>query len=142
MQVFAFYILLSLLIVIFVFIFSLFATEQNALDADLEKDASKSTTTEKPNPVKTISSTTSRSAIQSVTPTPAKENVPDKSPRLVCPGKEIRRPFFSLPCAATQDCGFLERGMVCCNRRCIKGVPPPKPEPKHTRKSKYNNKLK
>ncbi|XP_018570930.1 uncharacterized protein LOC108910713 [Anoplophora glabripennis] len=107
------------------------AVEQNALDATLDKDLSKAGTTEKSIPVKTVSSTIS-SVIKATTLTPAKENVPDKPPRLVCPGKEVSRPFFSLPCAATQDCGFLGRGMVCCNRRCIKGVPPPKPEPKHS----------
>lgn len=102
------------------------------MDVDLDKDLSKAGTTEKSIPVKTVSSTIS-TVIKSTTST-LTENVPDKPPRLVCPGKEVRRPFFSLPCAATQDCGFLGRGMVCCNRRCIKGVPPPKPEPTHERK--------
>ncbi|KAL3286255.1 hypothetical protein HHI36_000765 [Cryptolaemus montrouzieri] len=49
----------------------------------------------------------------------------------VCPGKEVRIPFFSRPCSSNQECLPLGTQMVCCSNRCIKGVPPPKPEIKH-----------
>nr|XP_023011733.1 uncharacterized protein LOC111502008 isoform X2 [Leptinotarsa decemlineata] len=53
-------------------------------------------------------------------------------PSLVCPGKHVIRPFFALPCSTTKDCGIFGKHMVCCEKRCIEGVEPPKPDPKHS----------
>lgn len=51
---------------------------------------------------------------------------------LVCPGKEVRIPFFSLPCRTAKDCTVLGNSkFVCCSGRCIKGVLAPKEEIKH-----------
>ncbi|KAJ8936546.1 hypothetical protein NQ314_012286 [Rhamnusium bicolor] len=113
------------------------SSNRNALDVTASKDLSKAGTTEKSQPVKSVSpvpyntvsivpvTTGSRSA-------QIKESVPDKPPQLVCPGKEVPRPFFSIPCAATKECAFLGRGILCCDGRCLRGVQPPKPEPKHS----------
>ncbi|KAJ8924078.1 hypothetical protein NQ315_006859 [Exocentrus adspersus] len=110
---------------------------QNALGASSDKDLSKAGTTEKPfSSVKAVSSTStsfSATVAKSSTLTPIRQNVPKKTTiALVCPGREVRRPFFSMPCAVTGDCSFLGRDMLCCNRRCIRGVSPPKPQIKHT----------
>ncbi|XP_076268729.1 uncharacterized protein LOC143201499 isoform X1 [Rhynchophorus ferrugineus] len=49
----------------------------------------------------------------------------------VCPSKNAPKPFFSFPCGTTQNCGFLGRDMLCCQSRCLKGIIPPKTEPRH-----------
>lgn len=54
-------------------------------------------------------------------------------PKLVCP-KNVRVPIFSIPCDNSRECNFLGAGFVCCKYRCIKGIPPPKAEVKHSRK--------
>ncbi|KAJ8963482.1 hypothetical protein NQ318_018965, partial [Aromia moschata] len=101
---------------------------RNELDVTTNKYMSKGSTTEKPPPQKTVSSSTVK--------TPAKiqtrQNVPAQPAKLVCPGKEVRRPIFAVPCAATQECAFLGRAVLCCDRRCVNGVKPAVPETRHS----------
>ncbi|XP_060534797.1 uncharacterized protein LOC132707111 isoform X2 [Cylas formicarius] len=56
------------------------------------------------------------------------KNVPSD---IVCPKKETPRPLFALRCTAAKDCSPLGDGLLCCDGKCLKGVKPPKPEPKH-----------
>ncbi|EFA05886.2 uncharacterized protein LOC103313831 [Tribolium castaneum] len=56
-----------------------------------------------------------------------------KRPKLICPGKNESRPFFSIPCKTAKECTQLgNKNMLCCNNRCLKGVPAPSPEPVHS----------
>ncbi|KAK9875520.1 hypothetical protein WA026_007910 [Henosepilachna vigintioctopunctata] len=64
----------------------------------------------------------------SVNPSPHPAQQP---PSLICPGNEVRIPFFSVPCRTNEECSRINVKMVCCSSRCIAGVPPPKPEIKH-----------
>lgn len=41
---------------------------------------------------------------------------------LVCPEKQSPLSFFTLPCFSAKDCSFFDQGMLCCNRRCVRGV--------------------
>ncbi|CAG9762207.1 unnamed protein product [Ceutorhynchus assimilis] len=56
---------------------------------------------------------------------------PTKPQILICPPKNEPKPLFSLPCFATSNCGFLGKDLMCCDGRCVKGVPPPKTDPIH-----------
>ncbi|XP_050316119.1 uncharacterized protein LOC126750520 [Anthonomus grandis grandis] len=52
-------------------------------------------------------------------------------PDYICPPKDSPKPFLSLPCFATVNCGFLGKDMLCCDGRCLKGVKPTKTDPIH-----------
>ncbi|KAJ3648899.1 hypothetical protein Zmor_020668 [Zophobas morio] len=56
-----------------------------------------------------------------------------RNPKLVCPGNDAQSSFFSIPCKVTKECvQFGNKNMLCCNNRCLKGVPPPPEEPVHS----------
>ncbi|XP_049816932.1 uncharacterized protein LOC109598448 isoform X2 [Aethina tumida] len=95
----------------------------------------KTTTGPSQNAIKTSEKTTPIPSLKYVKPE-IKEIKPvekktDKEPKLICPGKDVPRPFFALPCTITKDCGVLGKNLLCCDKRCRKGVPPPQEEIKH-----------
>ncbi|CAG9858184.1 unnamed protein product [Phyllotreta striolata] len=52
--------------------------------------------------------------------------------KLVCPGKDVQRPFFALPCSTKKDCSIFGKSILCCEERCTQGVKPPKPVTTHS----------
>ncbi|GLV36483.1 uncharacterized protein CBL_08020 [Carabus blaptoides fortunei] len=71
-------------------------------------------------------------------PVAAKLRLISAGEQLVCPGNETGVPLFTLPCERNKDCAVLGPGLLCCQRknvlfkRCLKGIPAPKPEPVHS----------
>ncbi|CAH0550537.1 unnamed protein product [Brassicogethes aeneus] len=96
----------------------------------------KTKTVSKKNAIKEISTKKSVSTPKSIlkevnTNLIIKDEKINKAPKLICPGKNYPKPFFSLPCSKTKNCSFMGKGLLCCGGRCLKGVPPPKEEIKH-----------
>lgn len=75
-----------------------------------------------------------------IPPIPRPSGKVRKSPKFICPDENVSRPFFSIPCKTTKECSQSgNKNMVCCNNRCLKGVPAPPPEPVHSRKFMSHN---
>ncbi|XP_017776305.1 PREDICTED: uncharacterized protein LOC108562465 isoform X2 [Nicrophorus vespilloides] len=89
-----------------------------------KKPTTTSTTTTTTTTTSTTTTTTTQSSIRNVTKSAKTQN-------LVCPSSDVRPPIFSLPCDSTGDCKIFGPGLVCCRRRCLQGIAPPKPEVKH-----------
>ncbi|XP_045481986.1 uncharacterized protein LOC123686061 isoform X2 [Harmonia axyridis] len=46
-----------------------------------------------------------------------------KNDNFVCPNKDTRILFFSLPCGTNSDCQIFGSKMVCCSKKCLQGIP-------------------
>ncbi|XP_028140265.1 uncharacterized protein LOC114334427 [Diabrotica virgifera virgifera] len=70
--------------------------------------------------------------VSSPKPDEKSKSVSKVEPKYICPGKEAQLPLFALPCSTKKDCGIFGKTVLCCDKRCINGVKPPKPEPTHS----------
>ncbi|CAH1111921.1 unnamed protein product [Psylliodes chrysocephalus] len=74
--------------------------------------------------------------VQKTTSTPKYEQTSKQSSKVlekyVCPGNEVSRPFFALPCSINKDCSIFGKSILCCDKKCTQGVKPPKPVTTHS----------